>query len=415
MGVQSEMELAFAGLHQLCAPMLSGAEQLPVPQRDTLRTALGVAAGPPPDRFLVGLAVLSLLSEAAGNRPLICLVDDVHWLDRASAQALGFAARRLAVDAVGLVFAAREPVPELPGLPELEVGGLGDDDARALLEAALAGPLDTRVRDLIIAETRGNPLALLELPRGLAPTELAGGFGLPGAAPLSEGETAEGSYREAIDRLGRTQLRPDLARAHLLYGEWLRRQDRRLDARQHLRTAYDMLAAIGMTAFAERARRELIATGEKVRKRTVEAPTTLTAAGGTHRAACPGRPVEPGDQRQLFISTAHGRMAPAQGVRQARRQRPGAAAAGPGRSESAGRCQVIVAGSIQPAPCLDEVMVPLFRARPVAGPGAGRGPTGRTVRRGRGWAAAAWLGRVRRRSRLSRRARRTRPRRAGRR
>ena len=184
-GVQSEMELAFAGLHQLCAPMLNGAEQLPVPQRDTLRTALGVAAGPPPDRFLVALAVLSLLSEAAGDRPLICVVDDVQWLDRASAQALGFAARRLAADSVGLVFAAREPAAELAGLPELEIGGLGDDDARALLEAALAGPLDPRVRDLIIAETRGNPLALLELPRGLPPAELAGGFGLPRAAPLT--------------------------------------------------------------------------------------------------------------------------------------------------------------------------------------------------------------------------------------
>ena len=184
-GVQSEMELAFAGLHQLCAPMLSRAEQLPVPQRDALRTALGVAAGPPPDRFLVGLAVLSLLSEVAGDRPLICLVDDEQWLDRASAQALGFAARRLAADPVGLVFAAREPGAELAGLPELEVGGLRDDDARALLESALAGPLDARVRDLIIAETRGNPLALLELPRGLTPAELAGGFGLPGAAPLT--------------------------------------------------------------------------------------------------------------------------------------------------------------------------------------------------------------------------------------
>ena len=184
-GVQSEMELAFAGLHQLCAPMLNGAEQLPVPQRDTLRTALGVADGPPPDRFLVGLAVLSLLSEAAGDRPLVCVVDDVQWLDRASAQALGFAARRLAADSVGLVFAAREPAAELAGLPELEIGGLGDDDARALLEAALAGPLDPRVRDLIIAETRGNPPALLELPRGLPPAELAGGFGLPRAAPLT--------------------------------------------------------------------------------------------------------------------------------------------------------------------------------------------------------------------------------------
>jgi predicted ATPase len=165
-GVQSEMELAFAGLHQLCAPVLSLGEQLPVPQRDALRTVFGLAAGPPPDRFLVGLAVLSLLSEVAGDGPLICLVDDAQWLDRASAQALGFAARRLAADPVGLVFAAREPGPELAGLPELEVGGLRESDARALLASALPGPLDARVRDLIVAETRGNPLALLELPRG---------------------------------------------------------------------------------------------------------------------------------------------------------------------------------------------------------------------------------------------------------
>jgi len=184
-GVQSEMELAFAGLHQLCAPMLSRAGQLPVPQRDALLTALGVAAGQPPDRFLLGLAVLGLLSEVAGDRALMCLVDDVHWLDRTSAHVLGFTARRLAADPVGLVFAAREPGEELAGLAELEVGGLGDDDARMLLESALAGPLDARVRDLIIAETRGNPLALLELPRGLTPAELAGGFGLPGATPLT--------------------------------------------------------------------------------------------------------------------------------------------------------------------------------------------------------------------------------------
>ena len=182
-GVQSEMELAFAGLHQLCAPMLDRAERLPVPQRDALSTVLGLAAGPPPDRFLVGLAVLSLLSEVATERPLICLVDDEQWLDRASAQALGFAARRLAADPVALVFSARDPGSELAGLPELEIGGLRDDDARALLEAALAVPLDARVRDLIIAETRGNPLALLELPRGLSPADLAGGFGLPGALP----------------------------------------------------------------------------------------------------------------------------------------------------------------------------------------------------------------------------------------
>jgi len=140
-GVQSEMELAFAGLHQLCAPMLGRAESLPVPQRDALRTACGLAAGPPPDRFLVGLAVLSLLSEVAGEGPLICVIDDEQWLDRASAQALGFAARRLAADPVGLVFAARDPGADLAGLPELDVGGLRDDDARALLDSVLPGPL----------------------------------------------------------------------------------------------------------------------------------------------------------------------------------------------------------------------------------------------------------------------------------
>jgi DNA-binding CsgD family transcriptional regulator/tetratricopeptide (TPR) repeat protein len=184
-GVQSETELAFAGLHQLCAPMLGHAERLPGPQQDALRTAFGLAAGPPPDRFLVGLGLLSLLSQVAGERPLICLIDDEQWLDRASAQALGFAARRLAADPVGLVFAARAPDAELAGLPGLEVGGLPDEDARALLDAAMTGPLDARVRDLIVAETRGNPLALLELPRVLSPAELAGGFGLPGAMPLT--------------------------------------------------------------------------------------------------------------------------------------------------------------------------------------------------------------------------------------
>jgi hypothetical protein len=184
-GVQSEMELAFAGLHQLCAPLLDRLDRLPIPQREALRTAFGMSAGPPPDRFLVGLAVLSLLSEVAGERPLICVIDDEHWLDQASAQALGFTARRLGADPVGLVFAARKTDDALTGLPELVVEGLRDGDARALLESALAGPLDERVRDLIIAETRGNPLALLELPRGLTPAELAGEFGLPGAAPLA--------------------------------------------------------------------------------------------------------------------------------------------------------------------------------------------------------------------------------------
>ena len=207
-GVQSEMELAFAGLHQLCAPMLGHLDGIPGPQQDALRTAFGLAAGPPPDRFFVGLAVLSLLSEVAAERPLICVIDDEQWLDRASAQALGFVARRLAADPVGLVFAAREPGSELAGLPELEVAGLRDDDARALLASALAAPLDARVRDLIIAETRGNPLALLELPRGLTPAELAGGFGLPGATPLAG--RIEDSFARQLDAL------PEQARRLLL-------------------------------------------------------------------------------------------------------------------------------------------------------------------------------------------------------
>ena len=145
-GVQSEMELAFAGLHQLCAPMLDHAESLPVPQREALRTAFGLGAGPVPDRFLVGLAVLGLLSEAAGERPLICVVDDAQWLDHASAQALGFAARRLVAEPVGLVFAARVPGKDMAGLPELVVEGLAEDDAQELLESVLTGPLDPRVR-----------------------------------------------------------------------------------------------------------------------------------------------------------------------------------------------------------------------------------------------------------------------------
>jgi DNA-binding CsgD family transcriptional regulator len=184
LGVQSEMELAFAGLHQLCLPFADHVEGLPGPQMTALRTAFGVTDGPPPDRFLVGLAVLSLLSEVARERPLLCIVDDEQWLDRASAQSLGFLARRLAVEPIGIVLASRERDAELVGLPDLPVEGLPDEDARALFDATLAAPLDVRVRDLIIAEAQGNPLALLELPRGLAPTELAGGFGLPRTTPL---------------------------------------------------------------------------------------------------------------------------------------------------------------------------------------------------------------------------------------
>ena len=183
-GVQSEMALAFAGLHQLCAPMLEHAASLPVPQREALRTAFGLSAGSVPDRFLVGLAVLGLLSETAAERPLVCVVDDMQWLDYASAQALGFAARRLAADPVGLVFAARVPGKDVAGLPELVVAGLAEGDARELLESVLTGPLDARVRDRIIADTHGNPLALLELTSGLTPAQRTGGFGPPGAVPL---------------------------------------------------------------------------------------------------------------------------------------------------------------------------------------------------------------------------------------
>ena len=184
-GVQSELELAFAGLHQLCAPLLDRLEHLPEPQRDALRTTFGISPGPAPDRFLVGLAVLSLLSEVAARRPLLCLVDDHQWLDRASAEVLAFVARRLGAESVGLVFGARVVSGDLTGIPGLTVGGLSEPDARVLLDTALTAPIDARVRDQIVAETRGNPLALLELPRGLTPAELAGGFGLPGAVPLA--------------------------------------------------------------------------------------------------------------------------------------------------------------------------------------------------------------------------------------
>jgi DNA-binding CsgD family transcriptional regulator len=180
-GVESEMELAFASLHVLCAPLLERAEGLPGPQRDALEIAFGLRAGAAPDRFLVGLAVLTLLAEAAEDRPLLCVVDDAQWLDRASAQVLAFAARRLLAEPVGLIFAAREPGEAFGGLAELEVRGLPEQDARALLASVVRFRLDEQVRDRILAETAGNPLALLELPRGLGPAQLTGGFGLVGA------------------------------------------------------------------------------------------------------------------------------------------------------------------------------------------------------------------------------------------
>jgi DNA-binding CsgD family transcriptional regulator len=184
-GVESEMELAFATLHQLCAPMLDRLRRLPGPQRQALEIVFGVSAGAAPNRFLVGLAVLSLFSDVAEERPLLCVVDDAQWLDHASALIMAFVARRLLAEPVGIVFAAREPGEELQHLPGLEVLGVRNGDARALLSSAVPFMLDERVRDRVVAETRGNPLALLELPRGLTATQLAGGFGLLEAQALS--------------------------------------------------------------------------------------------------------------------------------------------------------------------------------------------------------------------------------------
>jgi len=198
-GVESEMELAFASLHQLCAPLLDRLDRLVPLQREALEIAFGLRGGGTPDRFLVGLAVLTLLSEAAEERPLLCVVDDAQWLDRASAQALAFAARRLVAERVGLMFAAREPGEDLQGLPEIEIRGLQNEDARRLLRSVVRVRLDERIVDRILAETKGNPLALLELPRGLSPTQLAGEFGLLGAQPLPA--RIEESYRRRLEAL----------------------------------------------------------------------------------------------------------------------------------------------------------------------------------------------------------------------
>ena len=200
-GVESEMELPFATLHQLCLPLLERGDRLPAPQAAALRTAFGLSSGQQPDRLLVGLAVLSLLADAAEARPLVGLVDDAQWLDRSSRQVLSFVARRLQAESVILVFAARdnEREDELAGLPELRLQGLSTADARELFASAAVGPLDERVRDRIIAETRGNPLALLELPRGLPGATLGAGFEPPDLTRLPSGIQA--SYRRQVAKL----------------------------------------------------------------------------------------------------------------------------------------------------------------------------------------------------------------------
>jgi DNA-binding CsgD family transcriptional regulator len=207
-GVESEMELAYASVHQLCGAMLDRLPGLPEPQRQALEIVFGLSAGAAPDRFLVSLAVLSIFSEVSEERPLLCVVDDAQWLDQASALTLAFVARRLLAEPVGIVFAAREPGQELQHLAELELHGLRDGDARALLSSAVGFMLDAQVRDRIVAETRGNPLALLELPRGLTASDLAGGFGLLATQALT------GRIEESFVR--RLEALPDEARRLLL-------------------------------------------------------------------------------------------------------------------------------------------------------------------------------------------------------
>ena len=212
-GTDAEIELPFASLHQLCAPLFGSIDRIPAPQQNALSAALGVGERGSTDRFVVGLAALGLLSEAAKEQPLICLVDDAQALDEASAQVLAFVARRLVADPIAIVFSVREPNQEsyLVGIDELVVNGLSDGDSRALLLASLPGPIDERVRDRIVAETRGNPLALRELPRDMSAEELAGGFGLPSARHLAS--RIEQSFARRIQALPQRSKRLVIAAA----------------------------------------------------------------------------------------------------------------------------------------------------------------------------------------------------------
>jgi hypothetical protein len=282
-GVESEMELAYAALHQVCGPMLGWLDRLPGPQRDALGVAFGLRAGESPDRFLVGLAVLNLLSEVAGERPLLCVVDDVQWLDRASAQALAFAARRLLAEPVALIFATREPAGEFTGLPDQLVQGLGDTDARALLGSFLRVPLDERVCDQIVAETWGNPLALLELPRGLTPEDLAGGFGVLSAPGLP------GRIEESF--LRRCQALPAAVRQLLLVVA--------AEPAGDLVLVWRAAGRLGITrdAAAAAEAEELLVTGTRVMFRhPLVRSAVYRAASGAGRGGCqvPGRRVRRG-------------------------------------------------------------------------------------------------------------------------
>ena len=250
-GAQAEADLDFAALHQLCTPLLGHLDRLPEPQRDALGTTFGLRAGPVPDPFMLGLAVLSLVSDAASERPLVCTIDDAQWLDQSSAQVLGFVARRLVAESVAMVFARRDTdsALSLAGLPEMVLGGLRPEDARALLRAVIPGPLDQRVQDRIVAEARGNPLAILQLPRGLTHSELAGGFGLSSADGLAG--RIEDSFRRQLALLSSDQRRLALLAAAEPLGDpyLLSRAGERLRIRVE---AWDVLAFEGLLQWGTR-------------------------------------------------------------------------------------------------------------------------------------------------------------------
>jgi DNA-binding CsgD family transcriptional regulator/tetratricopeptide (TPR) repeat protein len=251
-GTESEMELAYAGLHQFCASIVDHRTVLPNPQRHALEAAFGLSAGGSPDRFFVGLAVLGLLAEEAGGRPVVCLVDDAQWLDHVSAQTLAFVARRLVAESVAMIFAVRDENggDELAGLPELVVKGLPDNEARALLSSQLHGPLDAGVRERVVAEAQGNPLALLELPRGMTVEELAGGYAAPGA-PLSG--RIEESFVRRLAALGEDTRRLVLLAAAEPVGDpvLILRAAARLDLDRQAASPAD---AAGLLSFGARVR-----------------------------------------------------------------------------------------------------------------------------------------------------------------
>jgi DNA-binding CsgD family transcriptional regulator len=341
-GVESEMELPFAALHQLCMPLLDGLERLPAPQRDALRTALGLMSGPRPDRFLVGLAVLTLLSDAAETQPLICVVDDAQWLDRCSAQVLSFVARRLQAESVVLLFAERDQdqPTELAGLPELALRRLSDADARDLLASSTPGRLDERVRQRMIDEAGGNPLALLELPYGVSSASLAGGFAVADSLPLVS--RVEGSFRRRVDQL------PDETQRLLLLGAAEPTGDPLL-----LWQAADVLGLpIEAAAPAEAA--DLIAVGPRVTFRhpllrsAIYRAASADTRRNAHRALAEATDAERDPDRHAW-HRAHAALAPDEEVARELELSAGRAQARGGVAAAAAFLQRAVALTVDPA------------------------------------------------------------------